>query len=57
MAYATWLRPWNMKYEFYNGGAEFILMIHVSLHWRHNGHDGVSNHQPYSTFYSDADQR
>ena len=30
-----------------------------SLQWRHNGHDGVSNHQPYhcSTVYSDADQR
>ena len=32
-----------------------------SLQWRHNGHDGVSNHQPHdcllSTFYSDADQR
>ena len=21
--------------------------IILSLHWRHNGHDGVSNHQPY----------
>ena len=33
----------------------------LALHWRHNGHDGVSNHQPhavfYSTVYSDADLR
>ena len=21
--------------------------IHISLHWRHNDHDGVSNHQPH----------
>ena len=31
-----------------------------SLQWRHNGCDGVSNHQPhhfYSTVYSGADQR
>ena len=30
------------------------------LQWRHNGHDGVSNHRltiVYSTVYSDADQR
>ena len=30
-----------------------------TLRWRHNGRDGVSNHQPaivYSTVYSDADQ-
>ena len=34
---------------------------HISLQWRHNGHDGVSNHQPrhclLTTVYSDADQR
>ena len=32
----------------------------ITLQWRHNGRDGVSNHQPhdvYSTVYSDADQR
>ena len=32
----------------------------ITLEWRHNGHDDVSNHQPhdfYSTVYSDADQR
>ena len=31
-----------------------------ALHWRHNGHNGVSNHQPhdsYSTGYLGADQR
>ena len=31
-----------------------------SLQWRHNGRDGVSNHQPhivYSTVYSGANQR
>ena len=31
-----------------------------SLRWRHNGHDGVSNHQPHHcllTVYSGADQR
>ena len=31
-----------------------------TLQWRHNGRDGVSNHQPhhcYSTVYSGADQR
>ena len=22
-------------------------MPYISLHWRHNGHDGVSNHQPH----------
>ena len=22
------------------------FVFHTSLHWRHNGHDGVSNHQP-----------
>ena len=42
------------------GISEWIgpLGMHHSLHWRHNDHDGVSNHQPvYSTVYSDADQR
>ena len=32
----------------------------VALRWRHNGRDGVSNHQAHDcflTFYSDADQR
>ena len=32
----------------------------LSLLWRHNGHDGVSNHQPHDCLlnvYSDADQR
>ena len=32
-------------------------IINFSLQWRHNGHDGVSNHQPHSTVYSGADQR
>ena len=38
--------------------------ICISLQWRHNGRDGVSNHQPhhcllnrYSTVFSSADQR
>ena len=32
----------------------------MTLQWRHNEHDAVSNHQPhdcYSIFYSSADQR
>ena len=32
----------------------------ITLQWRHNGHDGVSNHQPhvvYSTVYLGSDQR
>ena len=31
-----------------------------TLHWRHNGRDGVSNHQPYDcllNLFSGADQR
>ena len=37
-----------------------VLNQRNALLWRHNGRDGVSNHQPaivYSTVYSDADQR
>ena len=37
-----------------------LLSKHIlfSLLWRHNGRDGVSNHQPvYSTVYSNAHQR
>ena len=37
-----------------------IGVYSLSLQWRHNGRDGVSNHQPhdyYSTVYSGADQR
>ena len=41
---------------------DFVVII--SLPWRHNGHDGVSNHQitsqitiVYSTLYTSADQR
>ena len=30
--------------------------MHNTLQWCHNEHDGVSNHQPYSTVYSGADQ-
>ena len=39
-----------------------FMAFHINndtLHWRHNDHDGVSNHQPhgvYSTVYSDADE-
>ena len=25
----------------------FSSAVYISLHWRHNGHDGVSNHQPH----------
>ena len=28
-------------------GSESSCTIHETLHWRHNGHDSVSNHQPY----------
>ena len=24
-----------------------MIFIQKTLHWRHNGHDGISNHQPY----------
>ena len=36
------------------------LVSIFTLHWRHNDHDGVSNHQPHGCLlnvYSDADQR
>ena len=28
-------------------GVTGLLLTHTSLQWRHDGHDGVSNHQPY----------
>ena len=34
--------------------------VDKTLHWRHNGNDDVSNHQPHGcllTVYSDADKR
>ena len=36
------------------------LKQQAALQWRHNGHDGVSNHQPqdcFSSVYSGADKR
>ena len=41
-------------------GSNNMLEPVRSLHWRHHGHNSVSNHQPhdfYSTVYSDTDQR
>ena len=38
----------------------YISQIRITLRWRHNGRDSVSNHQPYDCLlnvYSDADQR
>ena len=39
------------------GIGHYCACLHT-LPWRHNGHDGVSNHQPhdYSTVYSGRDQ-
>ena len=44
-----------------SGTTIFIYAVHsTTSKWRHNGRDGVSNHQPhdfYSIVYSDTDQR
>ena len=42
------------------GGHFVMLHDKYTLQWRHNGRDGVSNHQPHDCLlnvYSDADQR
>ena len=31
----------------YNGIRLYVTVLRISLHWRHNDHDGVSNHQPH----------
>ena len=33
--------------ERYCNKGVFFLKVHMALHWRHNGHDGVSNHRPH----------
>ena len=30
-----------------NSDPVYIAEWHLTLQWRHNGHNGVSNHQPY----------
>ena len=32
---------------FYPGSILIELLHHLTLHWRHNGRDSVSNHQPH----------
>ena len=50
--YCQWGNLWRYRYiHFINWKLKFTLL------WRHNGRDGVSNHHPYSTVYSGADQR
>ena len=36
-------RPWSLQPE----GAEIVSAGSTSLQWRHNEHNGVSNHQPH----------
>ena len=51
----TFVQGWTHIYW-----ALFIWDCISTLQWRHNDHDGVSNHQPYdfySLVYSDADQK
>ena len=59
----TWIHGWVNKYNKYNSQCTHCLMFvddlakerldhqsghqQVSLLWRHNGHNSVSNHQPY----------
>ena len=45
--------------SFFDCFCPYGLFIDCSLQWRHNDHDGVSNHQPHHCLlvYSDADQR
>ena len=48
-------RPWGWRV-----GCLLRVRIVISLRWRHNERDGVSNHQHvivYSTIYSGAEQR
>ena len=33
-------------------GSVYIRDRHLTLHWRHNDHDGVSNHQPHGCLLS-----
>ena len=33
------------------------ICSNLSLEWRHNGHDGVSNYQPHKCLFNRADQR
>ena len=46
--------PWSFLHLVLKG------ICRLTLEWRHNGRDGVSNHQPaivYSTVYSSVNQR
>ena len=36
----------HINRDFLFGDMSHLILIHISLHWRHNDHDGVSNHQP-----------
>ena len=37
-----WYRNWNITFDIHQN------FLHVlTLHWRHDDHDGVSNHQPH----------
>ena len=37
----------NITFNFVAQKVQCIAMIILTLQWRHNGHDGVSNHQPH----------
>ena len=56
----AWQRPGNKPLS---EPMIISLLMHIciiTLHWRHNDHDGISNHQPHCVYlavYSDADQR
>ena len=39
--------PWHNGWEILPPPAVITSIELLSLQWRHNGHDGVSNHQPY----------
>ena len=43
-----WSPLWNSFYDFMITCAA-SLELNKTLQWRHNGHDGVSNHQPHSS--------
>ena len=63
---SNWLDWWNVKHSgskgsFYTTSRQFVIAViltywdfvsHISLRWRHNGRDGVSNHHGASRLFT-----
>ena len=45
--WATMINSTKMQKVIWNGTTQFHYNTMHTLQWRHNGHDGISNHQPH----------